>query len=109
LARLRGYLLEEQANLQHQITNQVALTHDANPGLGNHMADDATAAFDQATAVSVRRGRELTLQQINQALARMKAGTYGLCQRCHQEIDFARLKAIPYATLCMSCQKLVEL
>jgi len=43
------------------------------------------------------------------ALARMEAGRYGYCERCHEEIDFARLKAIPHANLCMPCQKLVEL
>ncbi|PKO23396.1 MAG: conjugal transfer protein TraR [Chloroflexi bacterium HGW-Chloroflexi-1] len=107
--RLRGYLLEEQAQLRQQLANLTIVSHDANPGLGNHMADDATAAFDQATSVSLRRGQQLVLEDIDQALQRMAAGAYGLCQRCGEEIDFARLKAIPHATLCMGCQKLVEL
>jgi len=109
MERLRGYLLEEQARLRQQLANLTAVSHDANPGLGNHMADDATAAFDQATTVSLRRGQQLVLEDVEQALQRIAAGTYGLCQRCGEEIDFARLKAIPYATLCMPCQKLIEL
>jgi DnaK suppressor protein len=108
LERLRNYLLAEQASLQQQLANLTTFSHEANPGLGNHMADDATAAFDQATIVSIRRSKERVLEQINQALARMADGTYGRCERCHDEIDFARLKAIPYATLCMSCQKVIE-
>lgn len=109
MERLRGLLVEEQRRLRENLANATATSHEVNIGLGNHMAEDATAAFEQATAVSLRRGQELTLDQIDQALERMAAGTYGICDRCGHEIDFARLKALPYATLCMACQKLVEL
>ncbi len=109
LERLRGYLLNEQASLREQISRLDAVPHELNVGLGNHMAEDATAAFDQATAVSLRRGKERALKEVDHALERMDVGAYGACQRCGAEIDFARLKAIPYAMLCMTCQKIVEL
>jgi DnaK suppressor protein len=102
-------LLDEQRELHREFANAVATSDDGNVGLGNHMAEDATAAFDQAAAVSLRRGKERTLGQVDEALERMEAGTYGSCGRCGEEIDFARLKAIPQATLCMSCQKLAEI
>ncbi|HHJ14192.1 MAG TPA: TraR/DksA family transcriptional regulator [Gammaproteobacteria bacterium] len=44
-----------------------------------------------------------TVQQIDQALARIRAGTYGLCERCGEPIGEERLKAIPYASLCIDC------
>lgn len=109
IERLRGYLLEQQASLQQQLVGLSDAVHEANVGLGNHMAEDATAAFDQATTVSLRRGHELALRQVEGALQRMEAGTYGQCDRCGDEIDFARLKAVPQATLCMACQRLAEL
>ena len=108
IERLRGYLLEEQAQLRQQIANLGADSREADVGLSNHMAEDATAAFDQATAVSLQRGEQRALEQVEQALQRIEAGTYGRCERCGDEIDFARLKAIPHATLCMTCQKLAE-
>jgi DnaK suppressor protein len=108
MERLRGLLVDEQQKLRREIANTTATSDEVNVGLGNHMAEDATAAFDQAAAVSLRRGKERTLEQVNEALERIDAGTYGNCERCGQEIDFARLKAIPQATLCMSCQKLAE-
>jgi DnaK suppressor protein len=101
-------LLDEQQMLRREVAQTAAMSGEVNVGLGNHMAEDATAAFDQAAAVSLRRGQERTLEQVDGALERMAAGTYGACDRCGQEIDFARLKAIPQATLCMSCQKLAE-
>lgn len=109
LERLHKSLLDEQAHLREEIQHMSGRTsQDESLGLGNHMAEDATAAFEQATQVSLKRGEELRLEQVDRALERMQDGTYGLCERCEQEIDFARLKAIPDARLCLPCQKLVE-
>jgi DnaK suppressor protein len=109
MERLRGLLADEQQKLRREIANATTTSDEVNVGLGNHMAEDATAAFDQAAAMSLRRGSERTLEQVDDALERMDTGAYGICERCGEEIDFARLKAIPQATLCMSCQKVAEL
>ena len=109
IERLRGYLLEERAMLRQQINGLDASSQAADVGSGNHMAEDATAAFDQAAAVSFLRGHQVTLDEVERALGRISAGTYGLCERCREQIDFARLKAIPHATLCMACQRVMEL
>lgn len=109
IERLRGYLLEQKASLESQLVGLASAVHESNVGLGNHMAEDATAAFDQATTVSLHRGLQRSLAMVEDALQRMAAGTYGKCERCGEEIDFARLKAMPHATLCMSCQRLIEL
>ncbi len=109
IERLHGYLLERQADLQQRLLGLSDAAQEANVGLGNHMAEDATAAFDQATTVSLQRGHQLALQQVEDALQRITAGTYGQCERCGDEIDFARLKAVPQTTLCMACQRQAEL
>jgi DnaK suppressor protein len=109
IERLRGYLLEQQASLKQQLVGFEDATQEANVGLGNHMADDATAAFDQAAFISLRRGHERALAEVESALHRMAEARYGRCERCNEEIDFARLKAVPQAALCMDCQRLIEL
>ena len=48
------------------------------------------------------------LDQVNQALARLDAGEYGLCMDCEEPIAEARLKALPYATLCIQCAEEAE-
>ena len=45
-----------------------------------------------------------TLAQIDEALLRLEDGTYGTCAECAEEIAEARLKAVPFATLCRDCQ-----
>ena len=47
-------------------------------------------------------------RQIEAALQRLDAGTYGVCERCGQPIPPRRLEALPYATLCVACQALEE-
>ena len=48
------------------------------------------------------------LDQVNQALARLDAGEYGVCTDCEKPIAEARLKALPYATLCIQCAEEAE-
>jgi DnaK suppressor protein len=48
------------------------------------------------------------LKSIQDALARLKRGEYGVCQRCGEEIAPARLEALPHATLCVECQSRIE-
>jgi DnaK suppressor protein len=45
------------------------------------------------------------LNDIHAALERLDEGTYGICGKCHREIDLARLRAVPFAPLCADCQK----
>jgi DnaK suppressor protein len=52
----------------------------------------------------VQVSAEHTLKLVNDALERLGNGTFGLCLDCGQEIDAARLEAIPYAPVCLSCQ-----
>jgi RNA polymerase-binding protein DksA len=56
--------------------------------------DVLTALDDEARA---------TVQKIDAALLRIKAGTYGTCERCGNPIGEKRLEVLPYATLCIEC------
>lgn len=107
-ARLRRLLETEHKRLQEEISHYQVQARSHNPGLGNHMADDATEAFEQATALTMNEAHKRALEDVNRALSRLQAGTYGYCERCGEPIDFARLKAIPSAMLCMRCQVRAE-
>ena len=48
------------------------------------------------------------LAAIENALAQMRKGHYGLCENCNNKIPMARLNALPYATLCIDCQREAE-
>ena len=46
-----------------------------------------------------------SLAQIDAAILRLREGNYGTCEECEEEIASARLKALPFATLCIRCQE----
>jgi len=60
----------------------------------------------------VERERDLTLSaqalaavdEIDIALGKIKEGTYGVCEQCHNVIPKERLRALPYAALCVQCK-----
>src|SRR5947208_15604478 len=73
--------------------------------------DTADAAFDSGNEEIASQLAELEareLRQIERALARIKQGTYGLCEYCQTKIPVARLNALPYSTTCVKCQREME-
>jgi DnaK suppressor protein len=106
-ARLRVQLETERDELREALSRHEENGR-PNIGLGNHMADDGTEAFEQAASLALRRNQERMLERMERALARMEAGAFGRCERCGERIDYARLEAIPYASLCIDCQPRAE-
>jgi DnaK suppressor protein len=101
---LRSFLEDERGRLESVIA-QMDAEGSKNLGYGNHMADDATEAFEQAKDLALRQNAEQLLSQVRDALDRFEHGTYGICETCGAEIDPARLTALPYATHCLRCQQ----
>jgi DnaK suppressor protein len=104
---LRSVLEAEEARLLAMIA-QMEIESDENLGYGNHMADDATEAFEQAKDLALLQNAQRLLEQVRDALGRLEDGMYGKCENCGQQIDPARLEALPYVTLCLRCQQRLE-
>ncbi len=65
----------------------------------------ASQVFDQNRARALRERAERELAQVDAAIARLDAGTYGLCAACGRPIDPARLEALPWALYDLECQR----
>jgi RNA polymerase-binding protein DksA len=100
----RKRLEEERENLKTQL-ERLGVTEQDNPGYSTHIADDATEVLENSKNHALRRNLQRLLDQVNDAIAKFDKGTYGLCEDCGSKIDRARLKALPYATLCIQCQQ----
>jgi DnaK suppressor protein len=105
--KARQDLLEERGKLQEQLERLEATEHES-IGYSNHIADDATDAFEQTVGVALQRKIEATLEDVGRALAKFDNGTYGLCEGCGARIDRARLEALPHARYCLDCQSRQE-
>jgi DnaK suppressor protein len=101
---VRSYLESERARLEAVIA-QIDSEGGDNLGYGNHMADYATEAFEQAKELALHENAKQLLVRVTNALERFNQGRYGTCERCGADIDPARLEALPYATLCLHCQQ----
>jgi DnaK suppressor protein len=66
-------------------------------------ADPAISDLDPGVQLRSLQAARRTLQEIDEAIARLDAGTYGLCAGCMQRIPAERLDALPYVTLCVRC------
>ncbi|RKX32865.1 MAG: hypothetical protein DRP22_01495 [Verrucomicrobia bacterium] len=73
-------------------------------GYGLHMADQGTDNFDREFALNLMSNDQDILYEIDEALARLEAGTYGKCEKCGKYIDKGRLEALPFARLCIGCK-----
>ncbi len=103
--RLRGDL--------DQMTDE-ALRRNLMNGSGNlsnvplHMADVGTENYDQEFTLGLIENEQGTLELVNEALARLEKGKFGLCVQCAEPIPKPRLQAIPYTRHCIRCARVVE-
>ncbi len=112
---LKERLLSERRDLQAQYdeleeqtfsTNQSELTGEM--GFDEEYADAGTATFERERDLSLVNNLRDLMDRIDKALAKMDQGTYGLCDRCGKPIEKARLKALPYANLCLKDKQAEE-
>ena len=73
-----------------------------------HTGDLGTATFEREKADSIRISVEAQLADVEHALGRLDAGTYGTCEMCGKKIPNERLKARPAARFCIADQAKVE-
>lgn len=70
-----------------------------------NLEEEADEVQEYLTRLPVEHSYELRLQAINEALTRIKKGTYGKCSNCKSKIPAKRLEAYPEASLCIKCRR----
>jgi DnaK suppressor protein len=113
---VRARLEAERERLQrdiYELTQGERFVQPADPqndsgGMASEQADNANMVFEVERNQALTNHAQTQLGQVVAALQRLDAGTYGICARCGKEIGARRLEALPYATLCIDCQTIVE-
>ena len=72
------------------------------------LADKAASAYSKELNFSLSDGERNSLKLVEEALDRVRAGTFGSCTNCGNTIGEKRLQAIPWTAYCIDCQELVE-
>ena len=102
LADLRAALDEERAQLRHQLAD-LGFGDDGGLAYDQNFADSSQVTAERGEAEALANSLKETLAEVEHALAKFEAGTYGLCENCGQPIAPARLEAKPGARFCINC------
>ena len=105
LAR-RDEIMSDVEHLETKTLNRSH--HDASGDLSavpTHMADIASDNYDQEVTFGLIQNECQELKAIDAALKRLDQRVFGLCELCDKTIPKTRLRALPYARLCIQCKK----
>jgi len=102
--RLRQELSEME---QHQVKTEESPVADVS-GYDDDLVDVATETFEREKGMALESSVQGLLAMVDEALQRVRNGTYGICVGCNTPIDANRLRAIPYARLCIKCKEREE-
>lgn len=108
LTSMRAILIKRRDALRGALAGDLTLLKELR---SESVGDLVDAAYDSAqdeinSQLAEVESRELA--HIENALERMKEGSYGQCELCGGRIPLARLEALPYATMCIGCQRDLE-
>ena len=101
IAELRAEIAKAESDIADRLTDSVI---DA----GDDPADAGAKTFQREHDLALTHNARELLAQNERALARIAAGTYGVCESCGEPIGKARLQAFPRATLCVQCKQREE-
>jgi RNA polymerase-binding transcription factor DksA len=107
LLHLRDSLLDSMMGVSRDTLRSRAEGSEAS-AFGMHQADAGSDAYDRDFALSLLSQEQDALYEIEEALKRVDAGTYGICEMSGKQIPHARLEAIPFARFTVECQTQIE-
>jgi DnaK suppressor protein len=104
LLRIHQQLIAKRDNLRRSMVEDLHAAEVHDEGVG----DECDAALDGAqteinSQLAALESRELT--QIESAIQQIREGHYGICEGCGERISLVRLKALPFTTTCIKCQR----
>ncbi|MFM8275119.1 MAG: TraR/DksA family transcriptional regulator [Gemmata sp.] len=110
LLQLHKSLLARRTELRKRLGLELEeLAHVKHSSASGDAADAAFDASGEEISSTLAELEAKELAQIERALRRLKSGTYGKCEVCVLKIPVARLNALPFSTMCVKCQREMEL
>ena len=98
----RATLLEKKAEILGELATLEELPGDRGEiSFGKRVGEGTAMAVDRLSQVAVHDKLQLTMADVDRALAKVDEGTYGACDACGEPIPEGRLEALPWATRCV--------
>jgi DnaK suppressor protein len=106
---IERFLKARQAQLSESVRNRVTERRTTEASRYADVTSSATETLNDEIAVTLVEGHSRQVAQIEAALDRLARGEYGICHDCAEFIGLPRLRALPFAQRCASCQGRAEL
>lgn len=108
LANMRAILVKRRDALRSALAGDLTLLKELRSESPGDLVDAAYDSAQDEISSQLAEVESRELASIENALERMKEGTYGQCEVCSCRIPLVRLHALPYATMCIGCQRELE-
>lgn len=102
---MRQVLIKRRDALRRALAGDLSLLKELRAQSSGDLIDAALDSVQDEISSQLAEVESRELARIEIALERMRNGDYGLCEGCGTNIPMARLNALPYATLCIKCQR----
>ena len=101
---LRRLLIQRRRELEGELARLTEPpTEGASVSYGKRVGDGTSEAVERLSTTAAARSITASVADIDRALDKIHAGTYGTCDECGAPIGAARLEALPAAALCVTC------
>ncbi len=108
ILKMRDILVTRRDALRKALAGDLSLLTQLREQSGSDVVDAALDAAQDEISSQLAEVESRELGNIEKALESIRQGTYGLCEVCGSKIPMARLNALPYATMCIECQRAAE-
>jgi len=108
ILNMRDLLVTRRDALRKALAGDLSLLRQLREQTGSDVVDAALDAAQDEISSQLAEVESRELASIERALVRIRNGSYGECENCGNRIPLARLKALPYATSCIECQRAAE-
>lgn len=102
---MRQILITRRDALRTALAGDLSLLKELRAQAAGDVVDAALDSAQDEISSQLAEVESRELASIENALQRMRDGQYGVCEACSCSIPMARLNALPYATLCINCQR----
>lgn len=108
ILNLKAILVRRRDALRSALAGDLTLLKELRSGEPGDVMDAALDSAQDEISSQLAEVESRELGSIEHALERMREGEYGLCEVCGGKIPMTRLNALPYATICIECQREIE-
>ena len=105
---IREKLVQQRDEILDLYKHDLKVGQKADDEGSQDIVDQANNAYNRELMLSLSNGERKTLFEIEAAIDRLEDGKYGKCTNCDDDISGERLRAVPWARYCISCQEMVE-